>query len=184
MAPDPDPGLVLDRLLQHRIIHIAEPITAGTADRVTAQLFLLAAEDDDRPITVYVNSTGGSVPAGMAIYDAMQHIRNDVTTIALGYCASMAQFLVTAGTPGRRHALPNTRLMLHLPSFADAATADGEGTPVDELRYTRQRITELLARHTHRATARIVADFADDRWLTPEEAKEYGLIDDVLDSAE
>ncbi|MGW4161468.1 ClpP family protease [Streptomyces sp. NPDC004788] len=181
-APDPAPDPVLDRLLRHRIIHIAEPITAETADRVTAQLFLLAAENGDLPVTLYINSTGGSVPAGMAIYDAMRHIDNDVTTIALGYCASMAQFLVTAGTPGRRHALPNTRMMLHLPSFADAATADGEGTPVGELHHTRIRITELLAEHTHRTTAQIAADFADDRWLTPEEAKEYGLIDDVLDS--
>ncbi|MGW5419185.1 ClpP family protease [Streptomyces sp. NPDC003943] len=182
---DPAPGPadpVLDRLLRHRIIHIAEPITAETADRVTAQLLLLGAESD-RPVTLYINSTGGSVPAGMAIYDTMRHIGNDVTTIALGYCASMAQFLVTAGTPGRRHALPNTRMMLHLPAFADAATADGEGTPVGELHHTRIRVTELLAEHTHRTTAQIAADFADDRWLTPDEAVAYGLIDDVLDGA-
>ncbi|MFI8822604.1 ClpP family protease [Streptomyces sp. NPDC053431] len=178
---DAEAAAVVERLLRHRIVHIATPITHATAERVTAQLLLLAAESD-RPVTLYVNSTGGSVPAGLAIYDTMQHIRNDVVTIGLGYCASMAQFLVAAGTPGKRYALPNTRMMLHLPSFADAVAADTDGLGIAELHHTRVRVTELLARHTHRDAARVAADFADDRWLTPEEAKEYGLIDDVLDS--
>ncbi|MFI8965763.1 ClpP family protease [Streptomyces sp. NPDC053493] len=173
---------VVERLLRHRIIHVAEPISGATADRVTAELLLLAAESD-LPVTLYINSSGGSVPAGMAIYDTMQYIRNDVVTIGLGYCASMAQFLVSAGTPGKRYALPNTRMMLHLPSFADAGAADSEGTPVGELHHTRARITDLIARHTHREPAQVAADFADDRWLTPAEAKDYGLIDDVLAAA-
>ncbi|MFJ9811310.1 ClpP family protease [Streptomyces sp. NPDC101158] len=172
-------AVVIERLLRHRILHIAAPITPETADRVTAQLLLLASESD-RPVTLYVNSTGGSVAAGLAIYDTMQHIRNDVVTIGLGYCASMAQFLVAAGTPGKRYALPNTRMMLHLPSFADAAASDADAVGIAELHYTRARVTDLLARHTHRDAARLAADFADDRWLTPEEAKGYGLIDDVL----
>ncbi|MFG3345282.1 ClpP family protease [Streptomyces sp. NPDC048018] len=183
-APDADPeadaaAVVIERLLRHRILHIAAPITRETADRVTAQLLLLAAESD-RPVTLYVNSTGGSVPAGLAIYDTMQHVRNDVVTIGLGYCASMAQFLVAAGTPGKRYALPNTRMMLHLPSFADAAASDTDGLGITELHHTRVRVTELIARHTGREAARVAADFADDRWLTPEEAEEYGLIDGVL----
>ncbi|MEV5970845.1 ATP-dependent Clp protease proteolytic subunit [Streptomyces sp. NPDC051921] len=173
---------VVERLLRHRVLHISTPITHDTAGRITAQLLLLAAEGD-RPVTLYVNSTGGSVPAGLAIYDTMQHIRNDVVTIGLGYCASMAQFLVAAGTPGKRYALPHTRMMLHLPSFADADAGDTDDVGIAELHHTRTRITDLLALHTGREAAQVAADFADDRWLTPAEAKEYGLIDHVLDPA-
>ncbi|MER7515560.1 ATP-dependent Clp protease proteolytic subunit [Streptomyces sp. NPDC126499] len=176
---DAEAEAVLQRLLRHRILHIAAPITGETADRITAQLLLLDAEGD-RPVTLYVNSLGGSLPAGMAIYDTMQHIRSDVITIGLGYCASMAQFLVAAGTPGKRYALPNTRMMLHLPSFVDAVAADSEGTRIDELHYTRSRITDLIARHTGRDAEQVARDFADDRWLTPAEAKGYGLIDDTM----
>ncbi|MEU8620653.1 ATP-dependent Clp protease proteolytic subunit [Streptomyces sp. NPDC048623] len=177
-GPGTDP--VLDRLLRHGILHISEPITAGTADRVTAELLLLAAETD-RPATLYINSPGGSVPAGMAIYDVIRHIPNDVVTIGLGYCASMAQFLVSAGTPGKRYALPNARMMLHLPAFDQPPTGTAEGTRHEELRYSRDRIADLLADFTHREVAQVVRDFADDRWLTPAEALEYGLIDRVLD---
>ncbi|MFF5973356.1 ClpP family protease [Streptomyces sp. NPDC012769] len=176
---DSEADAVLRRLLRHRILHIAAPITDETAARITAQLLLLDAEDD-RPVTLYVNSLGGSLPAGMAIYDTMQHIGSDVITIGLGYCASMAQFLVAAGTPGKRYALPNTRMMLHLPSFVDAVAADSEGTRIDELHHTRSRITDLIARHTGRDPAHVARDFAEDRWLTPEEAKEYGLIDATM----
>ncbi|WP_370409350.1 ClpP family protease [Streptomyces fradiae] len=179
-SPEPDP--VVERLLRHGIVHISEPITGATADRVTAELLLLAAEND-RPITLYINSPGGSVPAGMAIYDVIRHIGNDVVTIGLGYCASMAQFLVSAGTPGKRYALPNARMMLHLPDFAQPPTGTAEGTSHEELRYSRDRIADLLADFTHREVAQVVRDFADDRWLTPAEAMEYGLIDRVLDTA-
>ncbi|MEU9039014.1 ATP-dependent Clp protease proteolytic subunit [Streptomyces sp. NPDC048352] len=172
---------IVQRLLRHRILHIGTTINSDTADRITAQMLLLAAETD-APVTLYINSPGGSVPAGLAIYDTMHHIRNDVVTIGLGYCASMAQFLLSAGTSGRRFALPNTRLMLHLPSFAPFTfTGDAENQP-EELRYTRHRIAELIARHTHRHPDQVTKDFTDDRWLTPEEAKNYGLIDDVLDT--
>ncbi|MFF9198332.1 ClpP family protease [Streptomyces sp. NPDC014779] len=173
---------VVERLLRHGILHISEPITDATADRVTAELLLLAAEND-RPVTLYINSPGGSVPAGMAIYDVMRHIGNDVVTIGLGYCASMAQFLVSAGTPGKRYALPNARMMLHLPAFAQPPTGTGEGIRHQELRYSRDRIADLLAGFTHREVAQVVRDFAEDRWLTPAEALEYGLIDRVLDAA-
>ncbi|GAA3398612.1 ATP-dependent Clp protease proteolytic subunit [Streptomyces roseoviridis] len=179
MAAEAEAEAVLRRLLRHRILHIAEPITGGTADRITAQLLLLDAEAD-LPVTLYVNSLGGSLPAGMAIYDTMQHIRSDVITIGLGYCASMAQFLVAAGTPGKRYALPHTRMMLHLPSFVDAVAADSEGTRIDELHYTRSRITDLIALHTGRDAAQVARDFAEDRWLTPAEAEGYGLIDATL----
>ena len=172
---------VLDRLLRHGIVHIAEPITDRTADRVTAELLLLAAETD-RPATLYINSPGGSVPAGMAIYDVMRHIANDVVTIGLGYCASMAQFLVSAGTPGKRYALPNARMMLHLPTFAQAPTGTTEANRHDDLRDSRDRVAELIAGFTHRTVDQVVRDFADDRWLTPDEALHYGLIDRVLDT--
>lgn len=178
-GPDADP--VVERLLRHGILHISEPITGATADRVTAELLLLAAEND-RPITLYINSPGGSVPAGMAIYDVIRHIGNDVVTIGLGYCASMGQFLVSAGTPGKRYALPNARMMLHLPAFAQPPTGTAESIRHEELRYSRDRIADLLADFTHREVAQVVRDFADDRWLTPAEALEYGLIDRVLDT--
>ncbi|MEV6330451.1 ATP-dependent Clp protease proteolytic subunit [Streptomyces sp. NPDC051909] len=178
-GPGTDP--VVERLLRHGILHISEPITGATADRITAELLLLAAENA-RPVTLYINSPGGSVSAGMAIYDVMRHIDNDVVTIGLGHCASMAQFLVSAGTPGKRYALPNARMMLHLPAFAQPPTGTTEGPQHEELRYSRDRIADLLADFTHREVAQVVRDFADDRWLTPAEALEYGLIDRVLDT--
>ncbi|MFJ7070991.1 ClpP family protease [Streptomyces sp. NPDC101115] len=181
-SADPASDPVLGRLLRHGILHIAEPITDRTAERVTAALLLLAAETD-RPVTLYISSPGGSVPAGMAIYDVMRHIGNDVVTIGLGYCASMAQFLVSAGTPGKRYALPNARMMLHLPSFAQAPTGTAEAGRHEELRHSRDRVAELIADFTHREVGQVVRDFADDRWLTPEEALAYGLIDRVLDAA-
>ncbi|MFJ3906341.1 ClpP family protease [Streptomyces sp. NPDC090025] len=173
---------VLDRLLRHGILRIATPITAETADRVTAELLLLAAESD-RPATLYINSPGGSVPAGLAIYDVIRHIPNEVVTIGLGYCASMAQFLLSAGSPGKRYALPSARMMLHLPAFAQPPTGSAEGASHEELRHSRDRIAALLADFTHREVADVVRDFADDRWLTPAEALAYGLIDRVLDPA-
>ncbi|MFD0367508.1 ClpP family protease [Streptomyces sp. NPDC127114] len=181
-SADPAPDPVLDRLLRHGILHIAEPITDRTAERVNAALLLLAAETD-RPVTLYISSPGGSVPAGMAIYDVMRHIDNDIVTIGLGYCASMAQFLVSAGTPGKRYALPNARMMLHLPAFAQAPTGTAEAGRHEELRHSRDRVAELIAEFTHREIGQVVRDFADDRWLTPEEALEYGLIDHVLDAS-
>ncbi|WP_381560878.1 ClpP family protease [Streptomyces eurythermus] len=166
---------VTDRLLRHRILSIGTPINGQTADTVTSRLLLLAAETD-APITLYINSPGGSVPAGMAIYDTMQHIRNPITTIGLGYCASMAQLLLAAGTPGRRAALPHSRMMLHLPSITGAAPANAS----EELRHTRQQISDLIARHTHRTAEEVIRNFSHDRWFSAVQAQQYGLIDEIL----
>ncbi|MFJ9854887.1 ClpP family protease [Streptomyces sp. NPDC101150] len=175
--PADDP--VVQRLLRHRIVRIGHSILSETADRITAQLLLLAAETDE-DIFLYITSPGGSVPAGMAIYDTMQHIRNDVVTIASGYCASMAQFLITAGTPGKRCALPNSRMMLHLPSFTPADSRGASGSRPEELQYTRHQITRLLAQHTGQEANQIGEHFISDRWFTATQAKQYGLIDLVL----
>jgi ATP-dependent Clp protease protease subunit len=173
---------VLERLLRHRIIHIGTSITSRTADRVTAQLLLLAAESD-APVTLYINSPGGSVPAGLSIYDAMQHVRNHVITIGLGYCASMAQFLLAAGSPGLRFALPHTRMMLHLPSFNGTTPDTGPGGESEELRHARHQMAYLIARHTNRTVEEAIRDFRHDNWYSTTEAKQYGLIDDVLRTA-
>jgi ATP-dependent Clp protease protease subunit len=171
---------LLERLLRHRVVHIGTPISDRTADLVTAQLLLLAAESD-APIKLYIRSTGGSVPAGMAIYDTIQHIPNTVATVGMGYCASVAQFLLTAGTPGHRHALPNARLMLHLPSFSPGADTTAPRNQPGELHYTAQQITQLIARHTRRRPAEVARDFAQDRWFTPAEAVAYGLVDGIAE---
>ncbi|MFF8610988.1 ATP-dependent Clp protease proteolytic subunit [Streptomyces sp. NPDC015346] len=172
-------GCVVERLLRHRTLCIGRSINSETADRVIPQLLLLGAESDD-DITLYINSPGGLVTAGLAIYDTMQHIGNDITTIGLGFCASMAQLLLTAGTPGKRFALPNTRMMLHLPAFTETASPHSPGNRPKELRYTQQRITHLISRHTLRETHQVIRDFAQDRWFSPAEAKDYGLIDAIL----
>jgi ATP-dependent Clp protease protease subunit len=173
---------VYNRLLGERIIFLGQAVDDDIANRITAQLLLLAA-DPDKDIYLYINSPGGSVTAGMAIYDTMQFIKNDVVTIAMGMAASMGQFLLTAGTPGKRFALPNTRILMHQPSAGLGGSATDIKIQAEQLLHTKRRMAELIAEHSGQSFEQITKDSDRDRWFSAEEAQEYGLIDGVMLSA-
>jgi ATP-dependent Clp protease, protease subunit len=173
---------VYNRLLGERIIFLGQPVDDDIANKITAQLLLLAAEPD-KDIYLYINSPGGSVQAGMAIYDTMQYIRNDVVTIAMGLAASMGQFLLTAGAPGKRFTLPNTDILMHQPSAGLAGSASDIKIHAEQLLRTKKRMAELIAQHSGRSVEEITRDSDRDRWFTAEAAKEYGLIDEVITNA-
>jgi ATP-dependent Clp protease protease subunit len=174
---------VYNRLLNERIIFLGQPVDDDIANKITAQLLLLAAADPDKDINLYINSPGGSITAGMAIYDTMQFIKNDVMTIAMGLAASMGQFLLSAGTPGKRFALPNAEILIHQPSAGLAGSASDIKIHAERLLHTKKRMAELTARHTGQTVEQVTRDSDRDRWFDPEEAKEYGLIDDVISTA-
>ncbi|PXY33891.1 ATP-dependent Clp protease proteolytic subunit [Prauserella flavalba] len=171
---------VYDRLLAERIVFLGSEVDDAVANRISAQLLLLAAEDPDTDITFYINSPGGSVTAGMAIYDTMQLIKPDVSTWALGFAASMGQFLLSSGTPGKRYALPNTRLLMHQPSAGIRGTATDIRIQASVFSQMKRHVAELTAAQTGQPVERIVADADRDRWFTATEALEYGLIDHVV----
>ncbi|WP_181787141.1 ATP-dependent Clp protease proteolytic subunit [Streptomyces phytophilus] len=173
---------VYNRLLNERIIFLGQPVDDDIANKITAQLLLLAA-DPDKDINLYVNSPGGSVTAGMAIYDTMQFIKNDIVTIALGLAASMGQFLLSAGTPGKRFALPNAEILIHQPSAGLAGSATDIRIHAEQLIRTKKKMAELTALHTGQSVEQVTHDSDRDRWFSAEEAKEYGLIDEVMPSA-
>ncbi|MEV6013810.1 ATP-dependent Clp protease proteolytic subunit [Streptomyces sp. NPDC051976] len=173
---------VYNRLLGERIIFLGQAVDDDIANKITAQLLLLAAEPD-KDIYLYINSPGGSVTAGMAIYDTMQFIKNDVVTIAMGMAASMGQFLLTAGTPGKRFALPNTRILMHQPSAGLGGSATDIKIQAEQLLHTKRRMAELIAQHSGQSFDQITKDSDRDRWFSAEEAKEYGLLDGVMLSA-
>ncbi|MCX4745769.1 ATP-dependent Clp protease proteolytic subunit [Kitasatospora sp. NBC_01287] len=173
---------VYNRLLADRIIFLGEAVDDDIANRITAQLLLLAAEPA-KDIYLYINSPGGSITAGMAIYDTMQYVKNDVVTIAMGMAASMGQFLLTAGTPGKRFALPNAEILMHQPSAGLGGSATDIRIQAEQLLRTKKRMAELIAQHSGRTVEQITADSDRDRWFTAEQAKEYGLIDDIMHSA-
>ncbi|MFF2812159.1 ATP-dependent Clp protease proteolytic subunit [Streptomyces sp. NPDC058000] len=173
---------VYNRLLGERIIFLGQQVDDDIANKITAQLLLLAA-DPDKDIYLYINSPGGSVTAGMAIYDTMQYIKNDVVTIAMGLAASMGQFLLSAGTPGKRFALPNAEILIHQPSAGLAGSASDIKIHAEQLLRTKKRLGELSAMHTGQTLERWTKDADRDRWFSAEEAKAYGLIDDVMPSA-
>ncbi|MBM9508346.1 ATP-dependent Clp protease proteolytic subunit [Streptomyces sp. KK5PA1] len=173
---------VYNRLLGERIIFLGQAVDDDIANRITAQLLLLAA-DPEKDIYLYINSPGGSVTAGMAIYDTMQFIKNDVVTIAMGMAASMGQFLLTAGTPGKRFALPNTRILMHQPSAGLGGSATDIKIQAEQLLHTKRRMAELIAEHSGQSFEQITKDSDRDRWFSAEEAQEYGLIDGVMLSA-
>ncbi|RXS87577.1 ATP-dependent Clp protease proteolytic subunit [Streptomyces sp. TM32] len=173
---------IYNRLLSDRIIFLGKEVDDEIANQITAQMLTLAA-DPDRDIYLYINSPGGSVMAGLAVYDTMQYIRNDVVTIAMGFCASMGQFLLTAGTPGKRFALPHTRILMHQPSAGLAGSATDIRIYAEQLRETKREMAELIAQHSGQTPERITKDSDRDRWFTPAEAKEYGLIDDIMTNA-
>jgi ATP-dependent Clp protease protease subunit len=174
---------IFDRLLRERIIFLGAEVDDDISNQLCAQLLLLAADDSKRDIHVYINSPGGSVSAGMAIYDTMQFLDCDVATYAFGMAASMGQFLLTAGTPGKRYSLPHTRIMMHQPSAGVGGTQSDITIQADMLRKLKRELTELQSQHSGQPYEQIEKDSDRDRWFTPEQAMEYGLIDHVVATA-
>ena len=174
---------IYNRLLKERIIFLGSEVRDENANAICAQLLLLAAEDPEKDIWLYINSPGGSVSAGMAVYDTMQWVTNDVATVSMGLAASMGQFLLCAGTPGKRYALPHSRIMMHQPSGGLGGTASDIRIQAEQMLYTKAKMAELIAGHTGQTVEQIEADSDRDRWFTAEEAKEYGMVDLVAASA-
>ncbi len=176
---------IYSRLLKDNIIFLGTPIDDNVANVVTAQLLFLEAEDPDKDISLYINSPGGSISAGMAIYDTMQFIRPDVTTICVGQAASMGALLLAAGAPGKRFALPNSRILIHQPSVSGLA---GQATDIDiharEILRLRESMNQILARHTSQSVERIQKDVERDYIMTADQAKQYGIVDQVISKKE
>jgi ATP-dependent Clp protease protease subunit len=174
---------VYNRLLKERIIFLGTAVMDDMANAICAQLLLLAAEDPDRDIHLYINSPGGSVSAGMAIYDTMQFVNNDVATYAMGLAASMGQFLLCAGTKGKRYSLPHARVMMHQPSGGIGGTAADIAIQAEQMLYTKRTMQERIAFHTGQTVEQIEKDSDRDRWFSAEEAKDYGFVDHVVSGA-
>jgi ATP-dependent Clp protease protease subunit len=174
---------VYARLLRERIVFLGREVDDVIANQIAAQMLLLSAEDPRRDIHLYINSPGGSVTGGMAIYDTMQFVDCDVATYALGMAASMGQFLLTAGTAGKRFALPHARVLMHQPSAGLGGTAADIIIQAELLGRMKRQLNELQARHSGQPVERIERDSDRDRWFTPAEALDYGLIDSVLTDA-
>jgi ATP-dependent Clp protease, protease subunit len=171
---------IFSRLLKERIVFIGTPIDDSIASLVIAQLLFLQSEDPDKDINVYINSPGGSVSAGLAIYDTMQYIRPNVATTCMGMAASMAAVLLSGGTKGKRSGLPNSRIMIHQPWGGVQGTASDISIQAEEILRTKRRLNEILAFHTGRSVEQVEKDTDRDRYLSSEEAKSYGLIDNVF----
>lgn len=174
---------VYQRLLEERIIFLGAAVEDHNSNLIAAQMLLLAAEDPEADIYLYINSPGGSVTAGMAIYDTMQYITNDVATVAMGLAASMGQFLLSAGEPGKRYALPHARIMMHQPSGGLGGTASDIKIQAEQMLSIKKQLAELIAQQTGQTLEQIEKDSDRDRWFTAEQAKEYGFIDHVVRSA-
>ncbi len=170
------------QLLAQRIVFLGTQVDEVSANRVCAQLLLLSAEDPRTDISLYINSPGGSVTAGLAIYDTMRLIPNDVSTLAMGIAASMGQFLLTVGASGKRFALPNARVMMHQPSAGIGGTAADIEIQAQNLQFTKKAIEKITAEHTGQSEETITRDGDRDRWFTAEQAREYGIVDRVLES--
>jgi ATP-dependent Clp protease protease subunit len=172
---------IYSRLLRERIIFLVGPVNDGTANLVVAQMLFLESENPDKDIFLYINSPGGSVSAGLSIFDTMQFIKPDVSTLCMGMAASMGSFLLMAGAKGKRFALPNSRVMIHQPSGG----AQGQATDIEiaarEILKTREQLNRIYADRTGQPIERITADMERDRWMSPTEALDYGLIDQVLE---
>ena len=186
LASEPRPGLgLLDdqlttRLMHQRIIVLGQEVDDTIANRLCAELLLLSAEDPRRDISLYINSPGGSVSAGLAIYDTMRLIPNDVSTLALGTALSMGQFLLSAGTPGKRYALPHSRVLMHQGSAGIGGTAVDVEIQAENLEHTKRVLLGLMAEHTGQPVAKIEQDSRRDRWFTAQEALDYGFVDQIL----
>ena len=174
---------VSERLLAERIVVLGSEVNDEIANRITAQLLLLAAEDADQDIRLYINSPGGSVTAGMAIFDTMELIEPDVQTFAMGLAASMGQFLLTAGAAGKRYALPHATILMHQPSGGIGGTASDIRIQAEQMLYVKKTLFERTAFHTGQPVANIERDADRDRWYTAEEAQAYGFVDHVIRSA-
>ena len=179
--PDLASADVFQRLLKERIIFLGSAIDDTVANQVCAQLLLLAAEDGERDVALYINSPGGSVTDGMAIYDTMQYVSCDVSTICVGLAASMGQFLLCAGAPGKRFALPHSRILMHQPSGQMQGQAADIAIQAEQIVYMKRMMAERIAFHTGQPVERIEADSDRDRWFTAEEGKDYGFIDRVIE---
>ncbi len=175
---------IYSRLLKDSIIFIGTPIDDQIANLIVAQLLFLEAEDPERDINLYINSPGGSITAGMAVYDTMQFIKNDVTTICVGQCASMGALLLCAGAPKKRFALPNARVLIHQPSGGASGQATDVRLMAEEIIRMRTLTSTIISRHTGQTFEQVEKDVERDRILTPMQAKEYGLIDEVIEHRE
>ena len=185
-AEGPGMGLndhIYNRLLRERIIWLGTEVRDENANAICAQMMLLAAEDPDKDIYLYINSPGGSITAGMAIYDTMQYIQPDVATVVVGMAASMGQFLLSSGAPGKRYATPHARVMMHQPSGGISGTATDVRINAQLILHMKQVHAELTAEQTGKSIEQITADSDRDRWFTAEEAREYGFIDQVVTHA-
>ncbi len=171
---------IFSRLLKDRIIFLGEEVNDTTASLVVAQLLFLAAEDPDKDINLYINSPGGSVTAGMAIYDTMQYIKPDVSTICIGMAASMGAFLLSGGAKGKRYALPNSEIMIHQPSGGARGQATEIRIVAENILKTKEKLNKILAANTGKSLEEIERDTERDNYMSAEEAKEYGLIDAVI----
>ena len=184
MAMDPtrlDSGMdIFQRLIKERIIFLGSVVDQGMANSICAQLLLLEAEDPERDIALYINSPGGSVTDGLAIYDTMQYVACDVATICVGLAASMGQFLLCAGAPGKRYALPHARIMMHQPSAQMQGQASDIAIQAEQIGYMKKMLAERIALHTGQSLETIQRDSERDRWFTAEAAKDYGFIDQVI----
>ncbi|WP_130866808.1 ATP-dependent Clp protease proteolytic subunit [Acidipropionibacterium timonense] len=174
---------VYQSLLRNRIIFLGSEVKDENANALCAQMLLLNAEDPTADIFLYINSPGGSISAGMAIYDTMQWISNDVATVAMGMAASMGQFLLTAGTKGKRYALPHAKILMHQPLGGVGGTATEISINAKFLKDTKREMAEIIAEHTGQPVEKITADSDRDHWFTAQEALEYGFIDHVYTSA-
>jgi len=171
---------VYDRLLRERIVFLGQPVDDAISNQICAQLLLLAAEDPAREIALYINSPGGSVTAGMAIFDTMTFVDCDIATYAMGLAASMGQFLLSAGTRGKRYALPHARIMMHQPSAGIGGTASDIAIQAEQFKLTKAEMARLIAEHTGQSVEQIQADSERDRWFTAEQAQQYGFVDHVV----
>jgi ATP-dependent Clp protease protease subunit len=174
---------IYNKLLNERIIFLGSEVRDDNANAICAQMLLLAAEDSEKDIWLYINSPGGSVTAGMAIFDTMQWVKPDVATVAMGMAASMGQFLLSAGTPGKRYATPHARVMMHQPSGGIGGTASDIKIQAEQMLHIKKQMAQLIAEHTGQTLEQIEKDSDRDRWFTAEEAREYGFVDHVVERA-
>ena len=182
-APPPSMTLsdsVYERLLQQRIIVLGQQVDDDIANRIAAQMLLLSAEDPEPDISLYINSPGGSVTAGMAIFDTMEFIECDVATYGIGLAASMGQFLLSAGARGKRYALPHCQILMHQPSAGVGGTESDIAIQAELFKRHKREMAELIAQHTGQTVEKITADFDRDRWFTADEARDYGFVDHVV----
>ncbi|MBJ7281227.1 MAG: ATP-dependent Clp protease proteolytic subunit [Rhodoluna sp.] len=174
---------VFERLLKDRIIWLGDDVRDDNANEICAKMLLLAAEDSSKDIFLYINSPGGSITAGMAIYDTMQYVPNDVVTVGIGMCASMGQFLLTAGAKGKRFLTPNTRVLLHQPSGGFGGTAADIQTQASLINDMKKHLAAITAQRTGKTVEQVMADGDRDRWFTAQEALEYGFVDHIQEFA-